>query len=122
MTLQKNLYNEVLEWIKWQGEAREPVEGKLIRLGSVQPTGRPRGGTARHAGLGTDEETRQQWLRVTPGGVGMTEEVIKNYLSQIGNSYYRSPKFHQGRAPMKVAGIRLPIRRLCGFRSRCTIT
>ena len=36
--------------------------------------------------------------------VGMTEEVIKNYFTQIGKSYYRSPEFNQKRAAMKVAG------------------
>ncbi len=35
---------------------------------------------------GTDEETGQQWLRVTDNGVGMTEEVIKNYFTQMGKS------------------------------------
>ena len=49
---------------------------------------------------GTDEETGQQWLRVTDNGVGMTEEVIKNYFTQIGKSFYRSPEFNQERAAM----------------------
>ncbi len=44
---------------------------------------------------GTDEETGQQWLRVTDNGVSMTEEVIKNYFTQIGKSYYRRPEFNQ---------------------------
>ena len=37
-------------------------------------------------------------LRVTDNGVGMTEEVIKNYFTQIGKRYYRSPEFNQERA------------------------
>lgn len=31
-------------------------------------------------GWGTDEETGKKWLHVTDNGVGMTKEVIKNYL------------------------------------------
>ena len=62
---------------------------------------------------GTDEETGQQWLRVTDYGVGMTEEVIKNYFTQIGKSFYRSPEFNQERAGMKAAGeVVSPIRLL----------
>ena len=34
----------------------------------------------------------------------MTEEVIKNYFTQIGKSYYRSPEFNQERDAMKAAG------------------
>ena len=44
---------------------------------------------------GTDEETGQQRLRVTGNGVGMTEEVITDYFTQIGKSYYRSPEFNR---------------------------
>ena len=44
---------------------------------------------------GTDEEAGQQWLRVTDNAVGMTEEVIKNYFTQIGKSCYRRPEFNQ---------------------------
>ncbi len=50
------------------------------------------------AALGTDEETSQQWLRVIENGVGMTEEVIKNYLTRIGSRCYRIPEFNQDRA------------------------
>ena len=41
---------------------------------------------------------------MSDNGVGMTEEVIKNYFTQIGKSYYRSPDFNQERAAMKAAG------------------
>ena len=48
--------------------------------------------------------TDQHWLRVTDNGVYMTEKVIKNYFTQIGKSYYRSPEFNQERAAIKAAG------------------
>ncbi|MDA1050866.1 MAG: hypothetical protein O3C40_10360 [Planctomycetota bacterium] len=34
----------------------------------------------------------------------MTEEVIKNYFTQVGKCYYRSPEFNQERAAMKANG------------------
>ncbi len=49
---------------------------------------------------------------MTDNGVGMTEDVIKNYFKQIGKSYYRSPEFNQERAAMKAAGeVVSPMRR-----------
>jgi hypothetical protein len=51
----------------------------------------------------TGEQTGQQSLPATPGGVGMTEEVIKNYSTQIGKSCYRSPEFNKERDAMKAA-------------------
>ncbi|MDH3719294.1 MAG: hypothetical protein OES79_14335 [Planctomycetota bacterium] len=87
--------------MKQKGEAREPVDGDLIRPGWVrEPDGREEELRVT-LDWGTDEETSQQWLRVTDNGVGMTEEVIKNYFTQIGKSYYRSPEFSQQRAAMK---------------------
>ena len=92
--------------MKRKGEAREPVDG------FIHPT--KKGWIINETGeeeelrvtldWGTDEETGQQWLRVTDNGVGMTEEVIKNYFTQIGKSFYRSPEFNQERAAMKAAG------------------
>lgn len=90
--------------MKQKGEAREPVDGELIRPGWVrEPDGREEELRVT-LDWGTDEETGQQWLRVSDNGVGMTEEVIKNYFTQIGKSYYRSPEFNQERAAMKAAG------------------
>ena len=90
--------------MKQKGEAREPVDGELIRPGWVrEPDGREEELRVT-LDWGTDEETGQQWLRVTDNGVGMTEEVIKRYFTQIGKSYYRSPEFNQERAAMKAAG------------------
>lgn len=89
--------------MKQKGEAREPVDGELIRPGWVrEPDGREEELRVT-LDWGTDEETGQQWLRVTDNGVGMTEEVIKNYFTQIGKSFYRSPEFNQERAAMKAA-------------------
>ncbi len=90
--------------MKQKGGAREPVDGELIRPGWVrEPDGREEELRVT-LDWGTDEETGQQWLRVTDNGVGMTEEVIKNYFTQIGKSYYRSPEFNQERAAMKATG------------------
>ena len=73
--------------MKQKGEAREPVDGELIRPGWVrEPDGREEELRVT-LDWGTDEETGQQWLRVTDNGVGMTEEVIKNYFTQIGKSF-----------------------------------
>lgn len=41
---------------------------------------------------------------MTDNGVVMTEEIIKNYFTQIGKSFYRSPEFNQEPAAMKAAG------------------
>lgn len=79
-----------------KGEAREPVDG------FIRPT--KKGWVINEKGeeeelrvtldWGTGEPTGQQWLRVTDNGVGMTEEVIEKYFTQIGKSYYRSPEFN----------------------------
>jgi len=47
----------------------------------------------------TDDDTARQRLRVTDNPVSMTHQVIKNYFTQIGKSYSRSPEFNQERAP-----------------------
>ncbi len=90
--------------MKQKGEAREPVDGELIRPGWVrEPDGREEELRVT-LDWGTDDQSGQQWLRVTDNGVGMTEKVIKDYFTQIGKSYYRSPEFNQERAAMKAAG------------------
>lgn len=91
--------------MKQKGEPREPVDGELIRHGWVrEPDGREEELRVT-LDWGTDEETGQQWLRVTDNGVGMTEEVIKNYFTQIGKSYYRNdPSFSSERDAMVSAG------------------
>jgi hypothetical protein len=66
--------------IKQKGEAREPVDGELIRYGCVRgPDGREEEPRVT-LDWGTGEEIGQQWLRVTDNGVGMTEDVIKTKL------------------------------------------
>ena len=92
--------------MKQKGEAREPVDGFIhpTKKGWIINADGQDEELRVTVDWGTDEETGQQWLRVTDNGVGMTEEVIKNYFTQIGKSYYRSPEFNQERATMKAAG------------------
>ena len=80
-------------------EAREPVDGELIRPGWVRESDGREEELRVTLDWGTDEETGQQWLRVTNNGVGMTDEVIKTYFTQIG-----SPEFNPERAARLVAG------------------
>ena len=54
---------------------------------------------------GKDEVTGQDYLLVADNGVGMTEEVITQYFTQVGKSYYRSPEYHQERAALAVRGL-----------------
>lgn len=71
--------------------AREPVDGELIRSGWVRESDGREEELRVTLDWGTDEETGQQWLRVT-------EEVIKNYVTQIVKSFHRSPEFNPERA------------------------
>ena len=84
--------------MKQKGAAREPVDGEPIRPGWVREPDGHEEELRVTLDLGTDGEASQQWLRVTDNGVGMTEEVIEKYFTQIGKSYYRSPEFNQERA------------------------
>ncbi|MDA1054323.1 MAG: hypothetical protein O3C40_28085 [Planctomycetota bacterium] len=77
--------------MKQKGEAREPVDGALIRPGWVRELTRPPGGTARRAGLGHRRGDRPAVAARDRQWRGKTEEVIKNYFTQIGKCYYRSP-------------------------------
>ena len=58
---------------------------ELIRPGTHAAASR---NCASRSRWGTNDETGQQWLHVTQNGVGMTDDVIKNYFTQIGKSYY----------------------------------
>ena len=92
--------------MKQKGETHEPVDGILhpTKKGWIINAKGEEEELRVTLDWGTDEETGQQWLRVTDNGVGMTKEVIKNYFTQIGKSFYRSPEFTQERAAMKAAG------------------
>lgn len=91
---------------------------KIMQKGEVHASGdgnpdAPRLGPRTHAavrrnctsrsGWGADEETGPQWLLLTDNGVGMTEQLIKNYFMQIGKSYYRSLECNQERAARNAA-------------------
>ena len=54
---------------------------------------------------GHDEDSGQGYLLVVDNGVGMTEEVITRYFTQVGKSYYRSPEYHQERAALAACGL-----------------
>jgi len=49
---------------------------------------------------GRDEESGQEYILVKDNGVGMTEDVIKKYFTQIGKSFYRSSDFERERRAM----------------------
>ena len=81
--------------MKQKGEARESVADEVIRPGWVREPDGCEEELCVMLDWGTDEEAGQHRLRVTDNGVGMTEEVIKNYVTQTGKSYYRSLNFNQ---------------------------
>lgn len=45
------------------------------------------------------------WIEVEDNGVGMTSDAIKQFLTQIGQSYYKSPSFLRERELMKRHGL-----------------
>ncbi len=52
-----------------------------------------------------DEASKQDYLLVEDNGVGMTEEVITRFFTQVGKSYYRSPDYHREQASLKNANL-----------------
>ena len=54
---------------------------------------------------GHDKESGQDYLLMVDNGVGMTEEVITRYFTQIGKSYYRSPEYHEEKAALARGGL-----------------
>ncbi|GAB4452172.1 MAG: hypothetical protein OHK0029_02700 [Armatimonadaceae bacterium] len=49
---------------------------------------------------GQDKKGRE-FIRVRDNGIGMTEEVLKNFFAQVGKSYYRSPQFKREQELMR---------------------
>ncbi|MBL8233758.1 MAG: ATP-binding protein [Bryobacterales bacterium] len=47
----------------------------------------------------------ESWIRVEDNGVGMSKDVIKDYFTRIGKSYYKSPDFHREKALLKANGL-----------------
>jgi len=43
-------------------------------------------------------------LRCTDNGIGMSEDIIRRFLTRAGRSYYRSPEFEQERAAFRRVG------------------
>lgn len=43
----------------------------------------------------TWSERGYQWFRIEDNGIGMTEEIIRNYFLKVGRSYYNSNEFRQ---------------------------
>ena len=46
-----------------------------------------------------------QVVRCTDNGIGMDEQVISNFLTNVGRSYYRSPQFEQQRIGFRNNGV-----------------
>ena len=51
------------------------------------------------------------WFRIEDNGIGMTEEIIKNYFLKIGCSYYNSDNFQQAKIRCKADSDYTPISR-----------
>ncbi len=90
--------------IKQKTQAPEPDVGELVRPGWVREPDGKQQELRVLVDWGADEATGQEWLRVTDNGIGMSDEVIKKYFTQIGKSYYRSPEFMREKAAIKAAG------------------
>ena len=58
-----------------------------------------------HLTWGFDDGRQQYWLQVEDNGVGMTEEAVKRYFTQIGKSFYRSPEFKQEQTALRSSGL-----------------
>ena len=43
----------------------------------------------------TWSERGYQWFRIEDNGIGMTEDIIRNYFLKVGRSYYNSDEFRQ---------------------------
>jgi len=54
---------------------------------------------------GHDDASGQDFLRVRDNGVGMTEDAIKRYFTQIGKSYYRASEFEREKAMLRRHGL-----------------
>ena len=54
---------------------------------------------------GHDATSGQEYLLVEDNGVGMTEDVITRFFTQVGKSYYRSPDYHRERALLRNANL-----------------
>lgn len=44
-------------------------------------------------------------VRCVDNGIGMTREIVLNFLTKAGRSYYRSPQFEQERIGLRAAGV-----------------
>lgn len=51
------------------------------------------------------DEAGYEIVRCTDNGVGMSEDIVTNFLTRAGRSYYRSPEFEQERARFRTAGV-----------------
>lgn len=59
----------------------------------------------------TWSERGNQWFRIEDNGIGMTEDIIRNYFLKIGRSYYNSDEFCQEKHRCKVDPDYTPISR-----------
>ncbi|RZM10883.1 MAG: hypothetical protein EOO88_47630, partial [Pedobacter sp.] len=51
------------------------------------------------------DEHGHEVVRCTDNGIGMTQEIIENFLTNVGRSYYRSPEWEQERNSLKAKGV-----------------
>ena len=47
----------------------------------------------------------EEILECRDNGIGMDQDIINNYFTRVGRSYYKSPEFHQLRKEWKEKGV-----------------
>lgn len=57
------------------------------------------------------DEERYHWFRIEDNGIGMTEDIIRNFFLKIGSSYYTSDTFQQEKLRCKADADYMPISR-----------
>lgn len=58
-----------------------------------------------------DDAEQYHWIRVDDSGMGMTEEIIHNFLLRVGQSYYASPQFRANQLTHQISKGFMPISR-----------
>lgn len=90
--------------MKKNGDGYTSAVGSFVHPGVVREADGVENDLRVSVDWGVDEYSGQKWLRVTDNGVGMTDDVIEKYFTQVGRSYYRSPEFRQERSIFREGG------------------
>lgn len=84
------------------GQPAHPVDGEQLPSGVIAQNG-----VEQHleVTLTWGEDGNRPFIRVTDNGTGMTEEIIEEYFTEIGKSFYRSADFRREQAEMRHNGL-----------------